>query len=170
MNPKVKKRLRVLAILTTFIWMGVIFRFSMDNAVDSQSLSTKVVDIFATFVYKFTGKDIYISVSPSNLILLETFFRKLAHMFIYFILSINVMIVLFTFNMRMPTRMFLSLLFCFLYALSDEFHQMFVDGRGPSITDAFIDTFGAFLGVFVGLLIYCVCYTIMIKYQKSRIE
>lgn len=33
------------------------------------------------------------------------------------------------------------------YAFSDEFHQMFVHGRGPSVVDWMIDTIGATVGV-----------------------
>ena len=168
MNPKVKKRLRIIAILTTLIWMCVIFRFSMDTGMESHSLSDMCVKIFNEAVYVFTGKDLRISITPDHYALIELFFRKLAHMTIYFVLSINVMIVLFTFNMSMILRMFISLLFCFTYALSDEFHQMFVDGRGASFFDCLIDTGGALLGIIAALIIYCICYTIMTKYQKKH--
>lgn len=168
MNPKVKKRLRIIAILTTLIWMGVIFRFSMDSGVDSHTLSNMCVQIFNKAVYIFTGKDLTISITPEHYALIELFFRKLAHMTIYFVLSINVMIVLFTFNIKMYARIFISIFFCFAYALTDEFHQMFVDGRGASFFDSLIDTSGAILGVIAALIIYCICYTIMTKYQKKH--
>lgn len=168
MNPMIKKRLRIIAILTTLIWMIVIFRFSMDTGSTSHELSNICVKIFNKAVYSFTGKDLVISITPEHYAMIELFFRKLAHMSIYFILSINVMIVLFTFNMRMSLRMFTSTLFCFIYALTDEFHQMFVDGRGASFFDCLIDTSGALLGIIASLILYCVLYTIMIKYQKHK--
>lgn len=40
-----------------------------------------------------------------------------------------------------------SLLLCVAYALSDEFHQLFVPGRGPLLKDVFIDGSGAALGI-----------------------
>lgn len=168
MNPKVKSRLRILAILTTLIWMIVIFRFSMDTGASSHELSDLCVRIFNKAVYCLTGKDLRISITLEHYALIELFFRKLAHMSIYFILSINVMVVLFTFNMKMTLRMFLSAVFCFLYALTDEFHQMFVDGRGASFMDCLIDTSGAILGIIAALILYCILYTIMTKYQKNK--
>ncbi|MEJ2009693.1 MAG: VanZ family protein [Acidobacteriota bacterium] len=36
-----------------------------------------------------------------------------------------------------------------LYSLTDEFHQRFVPGRGPSIVDCGFDTIGATLGMIV---------------------
>ena len=45
-----------------------------------------------------------------------------------------------------------GLLFCFLYACSDEFHQLFVSGRAGQFTDVLIDT----VGVVFGLTAACV--------------
>ena len=168
MNPKIKKRLRIIAILTTLIWMIVIFRFSMDTGTSSHELSDLCVQIFNKAVYSFTGKDLRISITPELYAMVELFFRKLAHMGIYFILSINVMVVLFTFNMKMISRIFISVFFCFIYACTDEFHQMFVDGRGASFFDCLIDTTGAILGIVAALILYCILYTIMTKYQKNH--
>ena len=89
MNPKVKVRLRILAILTTLIWMIVIFRFSMDTGTSSHELSDLCVRIFNKAVYSFTGKDLTISITPEHYALIELFFRKLAHMSIYFVLSLS---------------------------------------------------------------------------------
>ena len=42
------------------------------------------------------------------------------------------------------------LLGCGLFAASDEFHQMFVKSRTPSIRDVFLDVGGALLGLLIG--------------------
>jgi VanZ family protein len=44
-------------------------------------------------------------------------------------------------------KTFLVLLFCGLYAVSDEFHQSFVSGRSPSPIDVGIDLLGASFGL-----------------------
>ena len=44
------------------------------------------------------------------------------------------------------TIFWMAVLFCFLYGLSDEFHQIFVPGREASLGDAAADTIGGFLG------------------------
>ena len=41
-----------------------------------------------------------------------------------------------------------------LYACTDEFHQLFVDGRSAQVTDVLIDSVGALSGVLLTLLIY----------------
>ncbi|WP_243096886.1 VanZ family protein [Thermohalobacter berrensis] len=40
-----------------------------------------------------------------------------------------------------------SFVFCILYAISDEVHQLFVPGRDAQITDVMIDSAGAFIGI-----------------------
>jgi VanZ family protein len=50
---------------------------------------------------------------------------------------------------RLPRgfRGVLSILMAMLFALSDEFHQSFVEGRTSSLRDVAIDTFGAAVAV-----------------------
>lgn len=42
-----------------------------------------------------------------------------------------------------------SVIFCSLYGVSDEWHQSFVDGRSSDIFDWVADTCGAIVGVFL---------------------
>lgn len=117
MNPKVKVRLRIIAILTTLIWMIVIFRFSMDTGVSSHELSDFCVQVFNKAVYHFTGKDLRISITPEHYALIELFFRKLAHMSIYFILSINILNIIFILNVNKTIITFILYLMNFIRCL-----------------------------------------------------
>jgi len=72
---------------------------------------------------------------------------KLAHMAAYGVLAATV---IFAFSAQLksakPWRVVvLTILFCFLYGLSDEFHQSFVPGRFVSVGDIFADCAGATL-------------------------
>jgi VanZ family protein len=46
----------------------------------------------------------------------------------------------------------LSIIFCLLYGVSDEFHQSFIPGRFPSIADIAADVIGAALACMLWLL------------------
>ena len=48
-------------------------------------------------------------------------------------------------------RWLISLLMVILFALSDEFHQSFVEGRNSSLVDVVIDTSGAIITLTLGL-------------------
>ncbi len=82
--------------------------------------------------------------------------RKLGHFTEYFILYLlfyNVLKEYFKFK----SSIFLSIVFVFLYACSDEFHQLFIIGRDGSIKDVILDTSGGMIGM-------------LIVYIKNKIE
>jgi len=47
----------------------------------------------------------------------------------------------------------LAFTYCFLYACSDEIHQLFVPGRSGKFTDVLIDSAGALLAVLLCFLV-----------------
>ena len=89
--------------------------------------------------------------------------RKAAHMTVYCMLGISVMLTMFTFPPAIWKKAGLTLLICAAYAGSDEFHQSFVAGRGPSLQDVCIDSLGAAAGILIALLAYCVFDTVRRK-------
>lgn len=170
-SAAILKAVRIVAIIAIAVWMLVIFNFSTDTGIESSHLSGKVTDIFNYIIELLTGRNIKLTVSPTNYAFIELCIRKLAHMTIYFVLSVTIMLFLFTFSkMKMWFRMVCSLAFCFGYACLDEFHQSFVAGRGPSFKDTLIDTSGAIIGILFSIVIYCIIYTIYHIYQKHKIE
>jgi VanZ family protein len=49
-------------------------------------------------------------------------------------------------------RWLISLIMVLLFALSDEFHQSFVEGRNSSVIDVFIDITGASVALTIGVV------------------
>lgn len=47
----------------------------------------------------------------------------------------------------LPSQFFIAWVLATLYSATDEFHQSFVPGRHPAITDVMIDSFGAALAL-----------------------
>ncbi|WP_288153880.1 VanZ family protein [uncultured Sharpea sp.] len=156
--------LRIVLIIILLWWMFVIFNFSAQNGTQSTQASDQVVEVFGDVIAKVTGNDhIKIKLTVTYRSQFEYGIRKLAHMFIYFILAITAMLLLFTFD-RIPmlVRMLLSVFGCF--------HQSFSYGRGPSFRDVLIDTFGASMGIIVALILFCIIYTIYHSYQAYKIK
>ena len=58
------------------------------------------------------------------------------------------------------------MLFGYLYATSDEFHQMFSNGRTASPKDVCIDT----LGVLFGIGLYMLVKKIIITIKEHKLE
>lgn len=126
------------------VWMIIIFLFSNQTASKSQSVSDgftlKLVDCFSTIL----NKNLDASDKAKIVKKLIFFIRKCAHFTEYFILGLLVFLNLDAYHCN--RKLLFSILFCFLYACTDEFHQIFLDGRTANFLDVLIDTFGGFVG------------------------
>lgn len=117
--------------------MGVIFFLSHQNGQDSSETSGILLELL-----KFFG------VGPGSSVqgALSYLVRKAGHFTEYLILAI-----LFLRYRKergsLGKSALCALLFVFLYATSDEFHQSFVPGRGPAFSDVLIDTTGGLTGI-----------------------
>jgi VanZ family protein len=78
---------------------------------------------------------------------LHVFVRKSAHMLLYFVFGGLVLHALSIRTRPDLRRMLLALTVCVSYALTDEWHQLYVPGRGAQLRDVLIDTSGAMLGI-----------------------
>lgn len=116
------------------LWMTLIFFFSSQTGQESSSVSGVVSDtVIPVFGEVLTNSSI------------EFIIRKCAHMLEYFVLGVLVVL---AFQKQKQLNSFgVCLLFCMLYACSDEFHQLWVSGRSGQLQDALIDTMGALVGI-----------------------
>lgn len=129
--------MKVYKLILVIIWMVIIFMFSNQSATESSKVSDGLIDNTIVKVYElFNGK-----VSEEKIIDNYTVVvRKGAHFVMYFILGVLCFIYFKDFTKH---YIIYSILLCFLYAVSDEIHQMFSINRGPGVIDVLIDTLGA---------------------------
>lgn len=148
---------KVFKLMLLILWMILIFCFSNQKADDSSKLSDGVIVKIASV---FTKGDLTKN-KKDELIDKYTFIiRKTAHFSIYLILGILSINFLSSFDIRHIIAF--SSLICFIYACTDEFHQLFVIGRSCEVRDILIDT----LGSFIGILIYSKIKLYINKRQK----
>lgn len=88
--------------------------------------------------------------SEATVSLLDHLLRKAAHFTLYFILGCS-LTGCFRRQKRVPYVLAVLLTGATLAGL-DEFHQMFVDGRGPQLSDVILDTCGVAAGCFVATM------------------
>lgn len=140
---------KIIYFILVFVWMSVIFYLSNQPGGDSTKLSNGFIYNTIKEVYEFFDKDI----SPSQLnSICEKYsrvVRKTAHFTVYMILGILVTLLVREYNISFYKCLFISLLICLLYSISDEIHQLFIVGRSCEIIDVLIDTFGSFFGIFI---------------------
>ncbi len=122
------KKILIISWAAVLLCMAVIFILSAQTGDESQSLSDEFIIIF-------------------GLKLSSDFIRTCAHFLEYAGLSVLVFNALYrTFGYFRP---FISVIISALYAVSDEFHQLFVEGRACQISDIIIDSMGAAAGIAV---------------------
>lgn len=123
-----KKLIKLLLLIS---WIIVIFMLSNLNGKASTGQSNILVNI----AYKIThiDKDILIPI-----------IRKTAHITEYFILFILVYTNIKEYKIKDIYKV--SILLSVIYALFDEYHQLFINERSGKVTDVLIDSIGIILG------------------------
>lgn len=97
---------------------------------------------------------------------IEFYVRKAAHMTEYCLLAISISFPLYVYGVRGIWLMLLAGFVCVGFAGLDEYHQSFVEARGPSVRDVGIDSCGAMIGI---LLVQAFCWsTLHTPNRKKR--
>lgn len=136
-----KKTIKLLLII---VWMGIIFLFSNDAG----DISSKKSDGFIIKTVEFfTGRNLEDAEKEKWIQYLVVPVRKGAHFFVYFVLGILIISFLREFGIISYKMMLFAVFLAFLYACSDEVHQLFVPRRSGQFMDVVIDTAGAFTGI-----------------------
>lgn len=128
-----------------FVWMILIFTFSNQNGDDSQITSDIITDRIVEVVTKIDSNFEYEKIKDNTSFVI----RKIAHFTIYFIGGILVFNFIDTFSLKNKYKILISVIFVFLYAVSDELHQFFISERSAQIRDVLIDLTGATIAIFI---------------------
>ena len=84
----------------------------------------------------------------------KSFVRKTAHFFMFCGLGFLAVCTLRSYYGKPHIRVYASAwLFCVFCAVCDEFHQLFVPGRGAQLSDVCLDSAGALTGVAIAFLV-----------------
>lgn len=126
------------------LWMLVIFLFSSQTAPKSQSTSDAVASGVIDIVTEITNQKVSSQSKQQQIENTRVLVRKTAHFTAYLILGILVYGTLDSYQIE--RKYIFAILFCFLYACSDELHQMFLAGRTARFFDIMIDTSGGLVG------------------------
>ena len=142
----------VLAAILLACWYYMIFSFSSQDAEQSGSISYEISENCVKFVNSIAGKNWTDTVVNSLAELFEHPLRKLAHFSEYACMGILVYTMLRPWKPRGRKLYLLIILWVFLSAAGDEFHQTFVPGRDGNLPDVLLDTCGGTFGVALSIL------------------
>lgn len=137
---------KVINIILIILWMGLIFVLSNDTAEES---SKKSDGLIVRCVQDIIKRNLSTKEKEKVLKYLVKPVRKSAHFFLYFVLGILIINLFKSFELFNYKTILLAILLCFLYAWSDEIHQLFIKGRSCEVRDILIDTIGSLSGISV---------------------
>lgn len=161
--------------IATLIWMFIIYLLSSQTASVSYKFSGNIANFIMNVIYDFSDL-LCIKISLPGIVQTSNmtgtfydfnhFIRSLGHILIFFILGTFITNALIYSGVKGIKVFFMSLLFCILYAISDELHQLYVPGRSYQVSDIILDTIGAVFGVSFIMVWHTVIH--MISHRLSR--
>ena len=152
----INKNKRILLLILVLIGCITIFFFSEFSANDSSKQSRGVTYNILKVLNgnKLSEKELIKLTKKINPVM-----RKIAHFSIYMILAIFTYMFIENLNIksksekeRLRKNILYTCIFCIIYAIFDEIHQIYVPGRTGKLIDVIIDTLGACMGITIILL------------------
>ena len=148
-----RSMLKPLSFVPALCMMVMIYSFSAEDGKTS-----------AAFTYKVSVKVVETVDQVANLDLSQTeienyanhfhhLIRKCGHVTEYFLLAVSLALPLYVYGLRGIWLTLVAGAICVGFAALDEYHQMFVSGRGASKRDVAIDSIGIFAGIIVTRII-----------------
>lgn len=165
----IRKLLKPFSFLPAILMMYLIFCFSAQDGETSAQLSYKV----SYKLVEIGGQILDADFEPWEIEQLAVRFqgpiRKIAHMTEYCALAICVSFPLYVYGLHGIWLMLVAGIICVGFACTDEYHQAFVAGRGPSQKDVLIDSVGVFAGIILVRIIgWFGRHTIFRPYNRKK--
>ena len=136
--------------------MCVIYSFSAQTGDVSGALSYKISYQIVEIKNEILASGKSLEQLSQEAAGIEFYVRKAAHMTEYCLLAISISFPLYVYGVRGIWLMLLAGFVCVGFAGLDEYHQSFVEARGPSVRDVGIDSCGAMIGI---LLVQAFCWS-----------
>jgi VanZ family protein len=148
---------KAIILIICLLWFGFIFYNSTKSGDVSNTKSYTLLNKIRAEYRQLDGEERqqYNNLPKSareerlNLII-----RKNAHAFEYCVLAIVISTILFQFKVKGRGAIIYIMFICLIYAVLDEFHQIYVPGRTSSVRDVLIDFSGALIGMIFYYFVY----------------
>lgn len=176
--------MKKLSLISCILWMGFIFYNSSQSGLESNNKSRSIINQIlydndkdygvknilimsggksetTDYIGDESGNIAYDDYYNAYLQNINIILRKGAHLFEFLILAILVAWVMVSYEITGRRAVVYVLFIVLLYAVSDEFHQLFVPGRTARVEDILID----FIGGIIGTVIF---YTLKSKFKLNK--
>ena len=159
---------KIIFLILIIINCITIFWYSNQAADDSSSSSGRVVTFLAKTIPAIRNMSEQERDKLCNEVL-QPIVRKTAHFTLYTLLGIFTMNFVILYNGTTYQKGLSTWIFGTIYAISDEIHQIFIEGRSCEFRDMCIDSLGIFTGI---LLTICIAFLVrkILKKEKKKIK
>lgn len=138
----------VIFLILTVLWCSVIWSFSLKNAERSKNESNRVGELISETVERVFGEKVT---------LIPIVIRKAAHFAEFAVLGALLYMTVHYFGIRrVKTSYAIVAPASLAVAATDEFLQLFSEGRSAQISDVLLDVTGAMFALSVCVCIYCI--------------
>ena len=158
---------RIIFLILIIINCITIFYYSNQVANISDNSSGRVVAFLVKIIPSLKNMNIIERERICSEVL-QPIVRKLAHFTLYTILGFFIMNFVYTFNGTKYQKGLTTWTFGTFYAVTDEIHQLFIEGRSCELRDVCIDSLGVITGVFIALLVLCIIIKFFNKDKKQK--
>lgn len=138
LNMNKKKIFLVLSIL----WMVIIFYMSNQPASISSAQSGSFIELLKNTPIVGTILAVLLESDAAQFVI-----RKSAHMFSYCLLAVLWFMAIHDSEKSLIKTAITAFIITFIYACTDEIHQLFIQGRSGEVRDVFVDSTGAIIGI-----------------------
>ena len=152
--------MKKIIIILCLIWIGFIAYNTSQVGEVSNDKSTSMVEVILGKTEEvinnhLESNDQSININKNDVLIekLNKLFRKFAHAFEFSILAILVYCLLSYFNLKNREVIIYTLFIVLLYAVIDEFRQLYIPQRGSNVKDVVIDFVGGVGGVMISQLV-----------------
>lgn len=147
--------LRVLPVLKQV--SSIAMKFDLSFIEGAEKISERLpIDLNELNHFKTASSDFYVY-AKENPIIIEFILRKIAHIIVFFLLTLAIFFLINQYTKKSITAAFLAYIICAIMAALDELRQSFVDGRVSSLIDVGIDLIGITSATF--LIIFAIVIT-----------
>lgn len=146
----------LVCLMLTVAWMAAIFGFSANDAKESTVQSHAVTEIIIR-IFNRSFDDMSEAEQEALISRYDGIVRKIAHFVAYaalgFLVYLSIMSSPFLSFINKQRAAAFSFPLCVIFAVTDEYHQTFVDGRAGQLSDILVDSGGILFGVLFAVLI-----------------
>ena len=142
---------KYIAYVLWLFWLFIIFYLSNQPGNISGGESSHL--IYNTLHFIYTCLNLDTSHLNEIILIIHNPLRECMHSLEYLILGVLTINLLIQTQVK-ENKMIITILFCFIYAATDEIHQLFIPGRTFEYFDILMDMVGTLIGTFITKLIW----------------